>query len=92
MNKLLDRARALTTAASIMWPIPDSGVSERLYRINSPTLILMGEKDGLINPEYGEKLKKLIKGSELKMIENSAHMMVEEDPERFVQIILEFLK
>ena len=91
MNKLLDRARALTTAASIMWPIPDSGVRDRLYRINSPTLILTGERDGLINPVYGEKLQTLIKGSYLQTIEDSAHMMIEEFPKRFVRIIKEFL-
>ena len=49
--------RASQTMASILqfiWPLPDKGLSKRLYRVKAPTLLVWGAQDGLVHPAYGE--------------------------------------
>ena len=45
---LVGNARRMGTAGKILFPIPDRGLSERLYRIRARTQIIWGESDRLI--------------------------------------------
>ena len=51
-------ARHLGMAGKILFPIPDRGLAQRLYRITAKTLIVWGREDALIPPVYGETFKK----------------------------------
>lgn len=64
---------------------------DRLFQIESRTLILHGKKDILIPPENGEILNEAIPNSRLVYFENSAHGLMEEMSD-VVSIILEFLR
>jgi pimeloyl-ACP methyl ester carboxylesterase len=62
-----------------------------LGRISVPTLMLWGGQDGVVTPDYGRAYAKLIRGAEFKLIENAGHHPAEEQPERFVKAVMEFL-
>jgi len=62
-----------------------------LGRIAAPTLVLWGERDGIVTPDYGRAYAKLIRGAEFALIENAGHHPEAEQPERFVQAVMGFL-
>ncbi len=64
----------------------------RLKNITVPTLILHGKKDIILPPGNAEIFAEKISGAKLIYFENSAHMLFMEEPEKFIEIVLEFLK
>ena len=69
-------------AGKILFPIPDRGLSARLYRIRARTILIWGDSDKLISPIYAEAFKKGIKGAELVAIPEAGHMVTIEKPEQ----------
>jgi pimeloyl-ACP methyl ester carboxylesterase len=62
-----------------------------LGRISVPTLMLWGDRDGIVTPDYGRAYAKLIPGAEYRTIEGAGHHPEQEQPERFVQAVTGFL-
>jgi pimeloyl-ACP methyl ester carboxylesterase len=87
----LDRQQAMAAASKFVWPIWDKGLKKRIHRIKAPTLIVWGERDGLIPPVYGPEFQRLIPGSRLEVIPDTAHVPMTERPEEFVRIVSKFL-
>jgi pimeloyl-ACP methyl ester carboxylesterase len=84
---MVTNAKRLGMAGKILFPIPDRGLSERLYRVRARTLILWGESDKLIPPLYGEAFQRAIKGSELRVIPEAGHMLPIEKPDAVLDAI-----
>ncbi len=59
--------------------------------IRVPTLILCGSQDKLTPPELSQRLKELIAGSRLQIVEGAGHMLPLEAAERVNQEILDFV-
>ena len=62
-----------------------------LGRISVPTLVLWGDHDGVVTPDYGRTYAKLIRGAEFRLIEDAGHHPEEERPEAFVEAVAGFL-
>ena len=45
---MIRNARQLTMASILLFPVPDRGLAERLYRIRARTVIVWGEDDRMI--------------------------------------------
>jgi pimeloyl-ACP methyl ester carboxylesterase len=88
---VLERAKAMATAASYLWPIPNRGLSRRLHRVAAPTLLLWGESDGLCPPAYGRAFQAAIPGSELVVLPDAGHMLPVEQPEQVAALIERFV-
>jgi pimeloyl-ACP methyl ester carboxylesterase len=73
---LVTNARQLGMAGRILFPIPDRGLKQRLYRIRSKTLLIWGDSDRLIPPAYAQAFKKEIAGAELVSIPEAGHMLI----------------
>lgn len=67
----------------------DLDFSDRVQKIRCPTLILCGEKDGA-NRKSAEYLARNIEGARLKIIENTGHVVNEENPKALAEILMEF--
>jgi len=66
-------------------------IGDRLNQINQPTLLVWG-KDDTITPAFvGEQFHQLLPNSRLFVIEKCGHAPMMEVPDRFNQILLEFL-
>ena len=72
---LVRNARQLGMAGKILFPIPDRGLSERLYRIKAKTLIVWGESDKLVPAVYARAFQSAIPQAELVMIPEAGHMV-----------------
>jgi pimeloyl-ACP methyl ester carboxylesterase len=65
---------AHASAIHFYWPIPDRDLVRRLYRIQSPTLLMWGAQDKVVPPVYAEKFAAGISGhTKIKLIEDAAH-------------------
>src|SRR5271169_5152392 len=63
-----------------------------LGRIDVPTLLLWGENDRVVSPDYGRAYARLIPGSRLAVIEGAGHHPEIEKPEAFVERVAAFLE
>ena len=77
---LVRNARQLGMAGKLLFPIPDRGLAERLYRVKAKTVIVWGESDKMIPPVYGPAFQKAIAGSKLVNVPEAGHMVVMEQP------------
>jgi pimeloyl-ACP methyl ester carboxylesterase len=81
---LVRNTRQLAMAGKLLFPVPDRGLAERLYRIRAKTVIVWGENDRLIPPAYGDAFCRAIAGAELVRIPATGHMAIAEQPEAVV--------
>jgi len=81
---MIRNARQLTMASKLLFPVPDRGLAERLYRIRARTVIVWGEDDRMIPPAYCEAFRRGIAGTELVTIPAAGHMVIVEKAEAVV--------
>lgn len=84
---LVNNARQLGMAGRILFPIPERGLVERLYRIKAKTVIVWGDSDRLVPPFYAHGFKKGIAGAELVSIPEAGHMVIVEKTPAVVEAI-----
>jgi pimeloyl-ACP methyl ester carboxylesterase len=84
---LVTNARQLGMAGRILFPIPERGLHQRLYRIKAKTVIVWGDNDRLIPPTYAHAFKKGIAGARLVSIPEAGHMVIVEKTAQVVDAI-----
>jgi len=62
-----------------------------LGRIKVPTLLLWGASDGIVKPDYGRAYSALIPGSRFEPIPDAGHHPEQEQPQRFVEQVAQFI-
>jgi pimeloyl-ACP methyl ester carboxylesterase len=83
---------ARQTLARFAWQFPDNPRLLRyLYRIEAPTLILWGERDGFVSTAHGEAYHEGIGGSKFKTIPNAGHLPHIETLEVCANLMIGFL-
>ena len=63
-----------------------------LRRIKVPTLLIWGESDRVVTPDYGRAYSRLIPGSRFELIEAAGHHPEIEQPEAFAERVSRFLE
>lgn len=84
---LVTNARQLGMAGRILFPIPERGLAQRLYRIKAKTVLIWGDSDRLIPPVYAHAFKKGIRGAELVSIPEAGHMVIVEKTQAVVEAV-----
>ncbi len=85
--------REREAAARLLWNPAQQyrKLTSRLWRIQTPTLVVWGADDRLIPLAYGEAWARGIPGARLVTIERCGHLPPLEQPERFAEVALGFL-
>ena len=84
--------RARVAAASIVWPLGDTGLLRRIGRLTAPTLLISGEDDKVIPAAYSRRLGKAIAGkTKFKSIRNAGHVAEFDQPGATAAAILSFV-
>jgi 3-oxoadipate enol-lactonase len=65
---------------------------DRAAHISSPTLLIVGEEDGITPPALSKELERLIPDSRLEVIGSSGHLANAEQPRRFNELVDRFLE
>ena len=84
---LVGNARRLGMAGKLLFPVPDRGLRDRLYRITAHTAIIWGRSDRLIPPLYGEDFVSEIPSATLHNVEEAGHMLQYEQTEAVIKIL-----
>ena len=84
---LIRNARQLGMAGKILFPIPERGLAERLYRVKAKTVIVWGESDKLIPPVYGPAFQEKIAGAKLVSVPEAGHMVIVEKPQAIAEAV-----
>jgi len=84
--------RADEAAARLIWPLGDRGLSKRLRRVRTPTLLVWGSEDALVPPLYAERFAARIAGpTKIEHIEGAGHLATIDAPDRVAAAALRFL-
>jgi pimeloyl-ACP methyl ester carboxylesterase len=84
---LVTNARQLGMAGRILFPIPERGLAERLYRVKAKTILVWGDSDKLIAPVYAQEFKRKIAGAQLVSIPEAGHMVIFEKADQVADAI-----
>jgi pimeloyl-ACP methyl ester carboxylesterase len=79
-----------TIARQLMCLVSSDGVQVE-YRIEAPTLVIVGDQDALIPPCYGREIARAIPNSEFLVLPGCGHNPFIEAPEAAVAAIVQFL-
>jgi pimeloyl-ACP methyl ester carboxylesterase len=66
-------------------------VASDMRWVNKPVLIIWGEKDEVLPPTYAERLHRDIPGSQLALLPNTGHLVLEEAPDAVARLIGKFV-
>ncbi len=67
-------------------------VASDMKWVNKPVLIIWGEKDEVLPPAYAERLHRDIPGSQLALLPNTGHLVLEEAPDDVARCIGKFIR
>jgi pimeloyl-ACP methyl ester carboxylesterase len=84
---LVTNARQLGMAGRILFPIPERGLAQRMYRIKARTVVVWGDSDRMVPPFYAHGFKKGIKGAELVSIPEAGHMVILEKTQAVIEAV-----
>jgi pimeloyl-ACP methyl ester carboxylesterase len=84
---LIRNARQLGMAGKLLFPVPERGLADRLYRVKAKTVIVWGESDKLIPPVYGPAFAEKIAGAKLVNVPEAGHMIIAEKPGEVVKAV-----
>jgi pimeloyl-ACP methyl ester carboxylesterase len=82
---------AQACVGKFIWPIAERGLTNRCHRIVAPTLIVWGQNDAVIAPDYAQDFARKIAGSRLQYIEEAGHLPHLEQGEATADAVLAFL-
>lgn len=66
-------------------------LASRLHRIKQPTLVVWGEDDKVVAPDYGRAYAKAIPGSKFASVPQAGHYGYMEQPEAYAKQVFNFL-
>ena len=81
-NDLRRRLRARDSLAYFGWQpyMHNPRLQDRLHRIKSPTLVLWGDSDQIVSPDYGATYAQAIPGAQFELINDAGHLPHVEHP------------
>src|SRR5262249_54294904 len=83
---------AQACTGKFVWPIPDRGLKQRVHRIAAPTLVVWGEADRIIAPDYAQEFAARIPGARVALIEAAGHLPHLEQPDAVAKAVKAFLE
>jgi pimeloyl-ACP methyl ester carboxylesterase len=92
-EELLTLIRNREAAARLTWkPFMHNPALRRwLHRVAVPTLVLWGESDRIVHPDYGRAFQQAIPGAQFQLIPAAGHYPYLEQPDAFVASVTAFL-
>ncbi|PZR96294.1 MAG: hypothetical protein DLM69_10955 [Candidatus Chloroheliales bacterium] len=70
---------------------PNAGTKEMATQVRTPTLVIVADHDRIVPPWRGRRFADLIPHAKLAMIHEANHMLVEECPDEFNHLVLDFV-
>src|SRR5271165_3764755 len=84
---LIRNARQLGMAGKLLFPVPERGLADRLYRVKARTVLVWGLSDKVVPPVYGPAFEAGIAGSRLVTVPEAGHMVIVEKPDAVAEAV-----
>ena len=84
--------RAATTLYGWRPYMHDPGLRRWLHRVSAPTLVLWGQSDGIVSPDYGEELCRSLPNARFELISEAGHYPHIERPDAVAEAIEKFAR
>jgi pimeloyl-ACP methyl ester carboxylesterase len=68
----------------------DPKLRRRLGRVRTPALVVWGESDGVVDPDYGRAYAQSLPNARFELIPEASHLPQMEQPERLLTLVWEF--
>jgi pimeloyl-ACP methyl ester carboxylesterase len=68
----------------------DAGLAERLAGVKTPTLVVWGDSDRIVDSDYGRAFAKAIPGARFQLLPDSGHLPQIETPEQLLDAVWGF--
>jgi pimeloyl-ACP methyl ester carboxylesterase len=68
-----------------------NAVGSDIPYITCPTLLIWGKQDTIVPPAWGERLHRAIQGSDLQLIPDACHLILDDAPDRVAQLLADFV-
>jgi pimeloyl-ACP methyl ester carboxylesterase len=91
VDQMVGAVRGVTAATKYLWPIPDHGLSRRLYRIKARTLVIWGKEDRLAPASYASDFAKGIARCRVELLDGAGHLVTYERMDQFCDLVSSFL-
>jgi len=89
----IEQTRSNEAAARAFWPLGDTGILKRLPLVQSPTLLLWGERDRILPLSYGRRFAERLGGSsELRVIAGAGHLAELDQPDDVARAVLDWTR
>lgn len=86
---------ALRAGPGTMWratrEVLSADLSHRLGEVQAETMVVWGEKDSLLDPELGRELARRLANAIFVCVEGAGHNPMWDRPQRFNELLLDFL-
>ncbi|MFF5111946.1 alpha/beta fold hydrolase [Streptosporangium sp. NPDC000509] len=87
---VIRRVQVLGAASNYLFPIPDTGIAERLYRLaHVPVLLLWGAQDGVVPSSLAARWTEHLPHARSVVVQDAAHMLPYESADAR-KLVLEF--
>ncbi len=70
----------------------ETGLNQRVGALRTPTLVVTGDQDHVVPVDQSVRLAGEIPSADLKIVSDCGHIPQEEKPERFLEIVRQFVK
>jgi pimeloyl-ACP methyl ester carboxylesterase len=70
----------------------DAELERRMPEIQTPTLVLIGTRDGVVSPEWGREYMRRLPNCNFLLVYDAAHEIASDRPEAFVDTVWDFLQ
>ena len=70
----------------------DEELERRMPEIQTPTLVLIGTRDGIVSPEWGRQYMRLLPDCNFMLVYDAAHEIASDRPEAFVETVWDFIE
>lgn len=88
VTSTIQRYTARTATASLVWPIPDFGLSQRIHRITCPVTLIWGADDRIVPPAYADSFAEcLVDLQTVHVIEGAGHLAEWDAPHKVAGIV-----
>ncbi|PSM37158.1 alpha/beta hydrolase [Streptomyces dioscori] len=68
----------------------DPTLTDRLAKIDHPTLVVWGASDQVVDVDYGRAYAQAVPGAEFRLLEGTGHMPQTETPEQLLPLVWDF--
>jgi pimeloyl-ACP methyl ester carboxylesterase len=70
----------------------DAELERRMLEIQTPTLVMIGTRDGIVSPEWGRQYMRLLPDCNFMLVYDAAHEIASDRPEAFVETVWDFIE